>query len=245
VALGEGDGWRPPRILTQSYSLAAAIASAVLTAAFYFTAYRPTLAAEAALALAEEAIRLGRIEQTEAEYHAAAQADPYAPQPWQELASLYAGQWIGTGSQPPLEAFERSWREAVQRNRRSFGLWRTLGDLYGQGYARRPDKEILQASLAAYRRAVSLYPTHAGLRVQLAWRQHLAGDHAAAAQQAALALQLDQQNPHGEQKLARFEAPDGSGANNLEHLAEKLRKLEESRGKGNSFRSPGTPKKME
>jgi Tfp pilus assembly protein PilF len=224
------------------------VTAAVLTAAFYFTAYRPTLAAEAALARATEAVQFGRVEQAEAEFLAAAQADPYAPQPWQELASLYAGQWIRTGSQPSLDAFERSWREAVQRNGRSFGLWRTIGDLYGQGFARRPDKEILQVSLAAYRRAVSLYPTHAGLRVQLAWRQHLAGDRAAAAQQAARALQLDQQNPHVEQKLARFEAPDGSGANNLEHLAEKLRKLEESHVERNSFRSPGAegaPKKTE
>jgi hypothetical protein len=144
------------------------------------------------------------------------------------LMSLHARQWIADGSPEAKEKFDEARREAIARNGRSHGLWRSIGELYLEVYLRRPEGEWLDASIDAHRRAISLYPAHAPLHVELAWRLRVAGEDGEAAEAAETALELDRRNPHSEKKLAKYPAPAGAEATDLEHLAEKLRKLKGS-----------------
>jgi tetratricopeptide (TPR) repeat protein len=218
----------PTFILDRKWSAGVVGLALTLGAVFYLTAYRPTLTATTLLKRGEAELERGRIEAAAQEFLAAAAADPYGDEAWRNLALLYGGHWIQTGSPQSLKAFEHAASQAVQRNPGSYALRKMIGDLYLEGYRRSPQPEYLRASLNAYRKAVGRYPNNARLRVGLAWRLHLEGDRQGAAEEATAALDLDRQNPHGEQKLAQTPAPPGAETDNLEHLAEKLRKLEAS-----------------
>jgi tetratricopeptide (TPR) repeat protein len=232
IALALAANRRPTIVIGfgRTYSILFALGAFALGVTFYVLAYRPALAANAAIRLAEEALEQGEYRTAEQNYIRAAQEDSRAPEPWRQLASLYAQDWIASGADSSLQAFERAWPEAVRRNQRSYGLWKLIGDFYFDGYRRHEKRKFLDASIQAYQQAVALYPVKGPLRAELAWRLHLDGNNLEAAGQAEVALALDRQNPHAEQKLAEFPAPEGAGADNLEHLAEKLRKLERSDG---------------
>lgn len=226
LALNLGERRPPLHTMPRPVALGVLAGSLGLVAAFYATAYRPALASAAAMAEGMELASRGRASLAEERFHAAAEADPWSRFPWESLLSLHAQEWLASGSPQARREFESAWREAVARNRNSYGLWKSIGDLYLAAYQRRQQPEDLQAAIQAHSRAVALYPARAPLRVELAWRLHLAGQDEQAATMAADALRLDQQNPHREQKLAAFPAPDGAEATNLEQLARNMRKLE-------------------
>lgn len=221
---GESDS---VRVVGQGWCTGLALAALGLIAACYATAYRPTLEASALMHEAADAVTLGRMEEAKDKYLAAAQADRLARDPWKELASLALRQSLGANAPQALEDFENAWQEAVRRDAHSFALWKMIGDWYTEAYRATTQPALLQSAVDAYRQALSLYPNNARLHAELAWRLALAGDAAGAATSADTALRLDQRHPHQEYKLGNFPAPLEFDADNLEHLAKKLRKLDE------------------
>lgn len=201
------------------------VAAVGLIAACYMTAYRPTLQGTALASEAAAAAVLGRSKEAVNLCQAAAQADPLSPEPWKQLALLALEPWLAGDASASLE-FEQAAHEALRRDGRSFALWKTIGDWRMEAYRVGSEPVELQKALAAYEKAVTLYPNNARLRAEWAWNLSVAGDAKRAAAEADRALRLDQSHAHKNQKLANFVAPTGAEADNLEHLAKKLRKLE-------------------
>ena len=82
------------------------------------------------------------------------------------------------------------------------------------------DSNYTQA-LAEYRRSIDRYPNRALYHAQLAWTLHLAGREAEARAAAEIAKQLDDRNPHRDQKLSQHKVVDPQvgegGAMTLQH----------------------------
>jgi tetratricopeptide (TPR) repeat protein len=217
-----------PRIVTPRLAAGLAAAAFALAGWCYFTAYGPTLTSNAHLRLASDLAQQGRLNEAEEALRVAAKADPYSAQPWSELANLMLEQWRRRPSPEKSVEFQRSCEEAVKRDARSFTLWKAIGEMHARAYHVQPDSMRLDAAVTAFQQAIKRYPVNAALHVELAWRLHLSQRPSEAAKSAETALQLDQLNPHAEYKLAVLPAPEDSNAENLEQLAQKLRKLKTS-----------------
>ena len=76
----------------------------------------------------------------------------------------------------------------------------------------------LDKAVAAHREAAKLFPNNSQVRAQLAWTLHVAGD-AKAADEAAQALRLDEQNKHKERELAKLKVYDPGPAPSLPRSA--------------------------
>lgn len=175
-------------------------AALLLAGACYFTMYRPVLTARGYLADAR--LRIWDRQLRATELWAAAAADRWWARPCEDLAMLAVAGWIEEPSARGLDAFEAAMAESLDRDRDSNRLhW-----LHGDGLLRmfEQDRQPLLAhrAVAAYRRAVALYPNSNVLHAQLAWAWHLTGNHRLARQEAEEALRLDGLIPHEELKLA-------------------------------------------
>lgn len=191
------------------------------------TLYWPVLRCRAQLDQGLALLRQQRLGEAEAAFAAAADEDPYAVEPWNNLAALYHHGAVQTGSAHAMAGFEAAIHQALRRNPRAPALRQQIGDWRLALYARSGERRQLQEALDAYTEWVRLYPNHAFGQAQLAWAHHLAGDDQAASQAAAEALRLDALNPHREKKLSqqRVLDPLADSAGPRENAEQTMRRL--------------------
>jgi tetratricopeptide (TPR) repeat protein len=191
--------WAPPR----GAALGLMAASLLLAFVCMRTGMSPVLTSSNHAAAANELLRLGRLAAGERELVAAAQADPWSPQPWQSLASLRLSIWTQTRQQDDWEQFQQAAHEYQARNPRHHVPFSDQGNWLLLAWRTSGDPQHLNAAIEAYRQAVSWYPGRALAHAQLAWALHLAGHAAEAAAQAEEAHRLNDLNPHRELKLSQ------------------------------------------
>ncbi len=166
------------------------------------TAYVPILSSSSLLAEAATTRQLGRYVQAEAILERAAAADPYSADPWLQLAALRHQRWLLSDTGPPPAGFDAAVSEMSRRNPRSAGWRLQVGHWHVMAYRAKNLDEQLKAARIAYHEAIGLYPNNSVGHAHAAWATYLAEGPEAAQAEAAAAIQLDDVNPHREQKLA-------------------------------------------
>jgi tetratricopeptide (TPR) repeat protein len=200
MALGLQDvgqrSWRP----MVGWVLGAALM--VMAAACYVTAYRPVLRSMGEVHLAQR-------EPDRAAEHleAAAAADPWAAEPWRQLAAVEFERWR---EQPNAETFGR-FEKILERltalapnsatDRLAAGDFFMFASRQMEGVEPKLAKSYLDRARTAYEAAVRLYPNNAAIRVKLAEADEAAGDRAGLRREAGEALRLDGLTPHSDKKL--------------------------------------------
>lgn len=173
-----------------------------ICAAFYQTMYLPVLEQRRYTLVAFNFQEQGHYQAAVAAYEAAAAADPRDPEPWTQLAVLHQQAALMQGARQLVQRFEEAAEYALRRDPHSHALHRRVGNLYFQLHAKTGQRPILDSAIRHYRRATELYPNSNILHAQLAWALAVARDESGARTEAELALQLDEWNPHREQKLS-------------------------------------------
>jgi tetratricopeptide (TPR) repeat protein len=155
--------------------------------------------------------------------HAAADTDPWSPEPWRLLAELHLQRFMAEPSENVWSEFVTSADEFRRRNPGHHGQFLLRGNWYFLAWQRCqrisvPTRDYaglhssqparLAEALASYREASNRYPNHALYYGQLAWALAASGDLPAARQAADRAKSLDDAMPHEEQKLARQRIAD-------------------------------------
>ncbi len=186
----------PARRLPRGAAFGLLASGAVLAALCYSTAYGPVVRSRAALARAAENPR-----QAEQHLAEAVMADPLWAEPWSQLASLDYSRWEASGDAAAFQAFEMSSRAAITRRPSSSRLWWTLGERYFAAASRAGGGKTLPQAVAAYRRAVELYPNSANYQAGLALALRAAGDSVGYGEHRDQALWLDEVTPHADKKL--------------------------------------------
>lgn len=212
----------------------------------YVTMYRPVLADHEYTAFCHHA-RTRAMSYASAEIarrsRHAAETDPWWAAPCARLADVLHYQWLADPTPARLADFDQAAAAARQRSPRSSEIASTQGHRLMAMYAASGNTDLLERAVAAYTRAVRLYPNSNLMRAHLAWACELAGDLKQAQRQAAQALWLDDRMPHEELKLKnqtlkdvisatrRGEGSPGQDSLNAEQLMRRIRKLDElSRG---------------
>ena len=116
--------------------------------------------------------------------------------PWEKLSALAYERWLMADSNRP-DDFEHSvdWqRQAIARDPRNSGGYRTLADLYLGHFKRTGQPADASAAVDAMLQAISLYPNQAVAQSQLAESLALAGRTDEACEVARRALELDASN---------------------------------------------------
>lgn len=175
----------------------ASLAGAVgLLLACYFTGYGPVMDSQAALRAA--AREPGRAVEHLAD---AVSSDPWAAEPWRQLAATMFQVWSDERSPDALDAFRKAAAMATIRDPYSASTSFQVGEWYRGAYEISPDAALLSGAIQSYRRAVELYPTSASHRGRLALALDAAGDRAGFQAEAAEALRLDRLTSHEDKKL--------------------------------------------
>jgi Tfp pilus assembly protein PilF len=177
------------------------VLATLLAAACYLTAYQPVLRAAALLGQASQFQSQGEIDAADEACEQAAQRDPFSAEPWRMRALLALQRWQQTGADSDFQRFETFVAELVRRDPRSSQVRKEIGNWYLIAFDARPRVEYIRSAIAWYRAAVERYPNSNILHAQLASTYARAGDRPAAQREAEIALQLDAQLPHKEQKL--------------------------------------------
>ncbi|QDU93946.1 O-antigen ligase family protein [Lignipirellula cremea] len=218
-------GEQPRRLQPTGAIVTAGVAFGLMGLCF-FTLYQPVLYRAAAMPTIDMA-QQGPEAYSE-RLRAAAAADPYSPDPWAQLATLAALQWQVNPNNENLKRYERTAAEYLRHDPQSWTARAELSRATLRMYRRQPDSKLLLAALDQQREAVARYPSSAMAHAQLAWLLHLAGNDAAAQEEAASALALDKVHPHQEQKLKEqsiYDAappPEGPGATNAEEVMQQM-----------------------
>lgn len=237
----EGETNRAARAVRSRYLIALAAGVAVML--FFlsqWSMYQPVLAGQQFIALTHQPASASyRVENVVRVSQRAANADRWWAEPCEMLADAWHYQWIAQPTDRWFQEFRQASVTAQQRNPHSSSLARRQGDWFLDMYAQSKDPELLNEAVAAYSRAVGLYPNSAELRAQLAWACVLAGQTSRAVEEAGRALDLDRRNPHEELKLrsqtqalsgwnlpwpAGGDAPSGEGGD-AEQIMREIRKL--------------------
>jgi hypothetical protein len=221
------DGRRPATSARGAVGLVLGFAALLLVACF-ITGYRPVLAAHQHLSSALSA-RDGRV--AESELKAAAESDRWWSEPWELLAGLAFQRWKSSSGRSSLEEFESYVTKAQEADPQSSRLFRQCGDWWLEIFQRTRDADRGERAVAAYGRAVELYPNSGILHAQLAWALHLTGKDEESAAQAEKALALNRLTPHQEFWLQNLRLSCGPRAEsaaseppNAEQIMLKLRK---------------------
>jgi hypothetical protein len=165
------------------------------------SAFSPVLQSQAKMALARQ-------DPLRAETHLgdAAVADPLAAEPWLGLGSLAFQRWLqdhdAALDPKAFRDFETCMKTAVELDPNSASTWQTWGDRYRDAFRKTGRQEMAQKAVAAYRRAVELYPNSGRIRAGLALALRAVGDEPGFQREAAAALSLDDLTPHADNKLA-------------------------------------------
>ncbi len=109
----------------------------------YQTAYGPVLNVKTQLSRAEDFTNGGRYGAADDVYAEAAQADPFATEPWQRRAALWLGRWMQTQKDKDFAQFEKYIDEYQQRNPKSSSVCRVIAEYYMLAYhASEPSDEL-------------------------------------------------------------------------------------------------------
>jgi tetratricopeptide (TPR) repeat protein len=154
-------------------------------------------------AAARRALAKGELTGAEASLRAAAAADPRAVEPWTGLSELHYALWQRDQSPTRWRQFDEASGRMLALDPHSAPAWSQVGLWQLAAFRRTGQEQRLADAVTAFRRAVELFPNRALGHARLAWALHTSGDEAEAAREAARALELDDQNPHQEQKLSR------------------------------------------
>jgi hypothetical protein len=185
---------QPTRARWHAAALAGAVT--VLAVTCYVTAYRPVVLAQTARQQAIDDPR--RAEQHLLE---AIDVDPYAPQPWRDLASWRLARWQGNPTPENWQSTSEAIDRGLELSPRSAVAWKQAGEARWGAYLELKEDDLLKNAIDAYRTAVRLYPNQAEYRAALAQALAAAGESDSAKKEAAKALELDRITPHLDQKL--------------------------------------------
>ncbi|HVU90431.1 MAG TPA: O-antigen ligase family protein [Pirellulales bacterium] len=193
LCLASTERVRPLHIAGSAALFAVAVGLAI---GFYLQTYGPVLACNAELDLAD-------VDSSHAESHlqAAAAADPQSAEPRKRLAMLEWEHWRSFPSPAAFERWTAALDDAVRLDPHAAPLAELKGDICLEAYQSTHQAEPLMMAVAAYRRAVNLYPNSGALHAKLAVALAEEGEQATAADEARVALQLDALTPHADQKL--------------------------------------------
>ena len=183
----------------QGLGITAAIG--LLVICYHQTAYAPVTESQMQLMEGSTRRMLGQLPPTLTAFELAAQADPWSPDPWDQLAETTNEWWLKTGDHSLEDRFQEASRENLARNKRSSHSYMQTGHRWLAAYRRFDNQAHLEQAIQHYRIAVKLYPNYNFGHAQLAWALHLAGDPTAEIE-AEEAIRLDLINPHQEQKLS-------------------------------------------
>jgi len=162
----------------------------------YTAAYDPVLTCKGLMARAEREPLSAEIRLVEA-----AAADPLSAEPYRHLALVALGRWQ---ADPTPEAFRtvEAYQSGVERLApNSSAAWFVAGEQDFAAFQRMGGADYLTRAIAAYRRAVDLYPTNAWYHARLALAHRAGGDQAGFRREAEEALRLDRVTPHKDRKL--------------------------------------------
>ena len=229
LLFGAADGSQPRVNLRDWHKLLpiCLLAVGALLLLNYGTLYRPVLTAskllqegqlaqlDARQALAERNGRFvsQRLSEAAAAFTAAWEADRWSSVATLQLASVRHDQWqMDPGNEALWRSFEESLNRATERDPRNFAVAARAAEWHLFAYRLRGRTEDLAMANEHQSRAISLFPAAAILRAQAAWLQHLQGNAAAAAEEARIALLLDDAHDHVEKKLTARRIVDPGAA---------------------------------
>jgi len=187
-----GPGRRWPRPTAWIITLV----GAALAVACYGTTYEPVLSARGSMVAAQ-----WEPQQRRAHLLVAAGADPRQPDCWRQLAWVALEHWRDDHDPESLAQFKKYVVRATELDPASNSAWGTFGDQYLEVYEYTSAADDLEESVAAYRRAIALYPNKAEYHGKLALALERAGEAAAAREEAKTAVRLDDLTPHRDKKL--------------------------------------------
>lgn len=180
-------------------ALAVAIALAV---ACYCSAYGPVLGCQAEMRLAERE-PLRAVEHLEA----ATVSDPWAVDPWRQLAAVELERWWQRPNPEDFARFEHARAKALELAPNSASLWLTAGDWSARAYSKTgPDGKRFApqagaSAIEAYDRAVQLYQNSTLYRAKLANAYRAVGDWSGFRREAKTALEMDDLTSYSDKKL--------------------------------------------
>ena len=164
LALGlEGEQARAVHTFAAWATLLVVIA---LAATCHHTAYSPVLGCQAQLRLTERQ-PLQAVEHLEA----AAAADPWAAEPWRQLAAVEFERWWQQPSSNAFDRFRHAASKALELTPNSATTWLNVGDWYFRAFSK-TNKEMkadaIRNAISAYGEAVRLYPNNVSYQQKLA-----------------------------------------------------------------------------
>ena len=188
----------PRRAIAGKYVPGAAFAiCSLLALGQYWTGYAPVLRAQGLLMEAQN----GDATTRESTILAAAEADPRASEPWQDLAALRLQVLQNRPGSRALGQFRDACEEFLARKQHSSSAHRLVGNWWWQVYEQTESRKGAAEAVRRFARAVELYPNHATLRAELALALASMGNQPAARGEADKALNLDAATPHTDKKL--------------------------------------------
>jgi hypothetical protein len=184
----------------------------VLAIACHSTAYGPVLQSQTAMGQAErDPAHAERL------LLSAAELDPLASKPWEQLVVEVFGQWQKATNPDDrvFSRFEQCAQAAAELAPNSAAAWKLIGDCYlaaghrlqevSEAKNRKRDHQkaihAYRKAEQAYRHAVALYPASAPNRARLAEVFLALQDQTGFRHQAEVALRLDEATPHADKKL--------------------------------------------
>jgi O-antigen ligase len=235
------------RIIRPISAGAMLLAAVLLAVVYHQTMYQPVLGRQVRMAEGGRAWEQRAVSRAEESFRAAAVADPFSGEPWEQLAALYhqqilaakdpatAGEW--------LRRFDPAVEQLLRLDKRSLRQARQVGDWRLSLYRARNDARQIELAVNAYATWVRFCPNSNLAHAQLAWTLRLTGRDRQAAAEAEKALHLDQRCPHREKKLSEqrvFDpARESSAHENAEQLMQGLRNLGDRRGMDGSVDQRG------
>jgi O-antigen ligase len=165
----------------------------------WYTGYEPVLALQQAMA---EAIKVPHPQARAIALFDASNADPLSAEPW--IASAELQLELMRRSSAPDAAYRHFLAAADKVSNlrpRSSAAWRQLGKWYLVAYDINRSETALNSAADCLRTAVTLYPTSAVTRADLALTLSRQGKTDAARRHAERALDLDDTMPHADKKL--------------------------------------------
>lgn len=165
--------------------------------AFYFTGFAPAIESQRWLRAASTGEN--RVWFC---FEQAIKADPWSPQAWYHLSDAEFGAWQKTGNPKDLAHFEQFFAQAIRLDPHSSSAWRHAGDQWMAVYDKTKQPAHAEKAATALEKAVEFYPNDGDHRAALAIALKAVGDEAGFRRAAARALELDDQTPHADKKLA-------------------------------------------
>jgi len=187
-------------VTQKTWQLMAVATSLLLVVAQYLTGYLPVLRAQGAML---EAINwTGNDAAQEQALILAAEFDPRAAEPWQELAALRLRKWLIDQRPLTLQEFRNASDEFLLRRPMASSAHRLVAKWWREIYDKSPSQPHARKMTLLLSQARDNYPHHPGIRAELALAMVDSQQPEAAKREAAVAIALDEQTPHADKKLS-------------------------------------------